>query len=110
MQQQSPTQPNSSSNSNGSSNSTTPQYAVSAAQAAQIALNAVPNAQLLGDPQLVNISGNIAYEVPLDQGRVYVDANSGQVLNGNFRFGRRGNSQPPAAPAPNTNGASGNNN
>jgi hypothetical protein len=57
-----------------------PTYPVSADDAAQIALTNVPGAALAGEPRLVNVNGTIAYEVVLDRGYVYVDANSGQVL------------------------------
>jgi hypothetical protein len=56
-------------------------YPVSPEQAAQIALAAVPNAQLLRNPELVDYNGTVAYEVALDAGNMYVDANSGQLLN-----------------------------
>ncbi len=56
------------------------QYAVSAAQAAQTALTSSPQSQLIGNPQLVSYHGSTAYEVVLDQGNIYVDANSGAVL------------------------------
>lgn len=57
-------------------------------QAAQIALNAVPGARLTRTPELVNFQGAVAYEVVLDQGNVYIDANSGKLLlNGAATFG-----------------------
>jgi len=37
-------------------------------------------AVLKGIPQLVNLEGKMAYEVSFDQGTIYVDATSGQVL------------------------------
>lgn len=49
-------------------------------RAAQAALLAVPGARLLNPPELVNYEGTPAYEVLLDQGTVYVDAATGQVL------------------------------
>ncbi len=49
-------------------------------QAAQIALNVVPGARLTRTPELVNFQGAVAYEVVLDQGNVYIDANSGKLL------------------------------
>lgn len=55
-------------------------YPVSADEAASIALSNAPGAALAQEPRLVNINGTIAYEVALDRGYVYVDANSGQVL------------------------------
>jgi uncharacterized membrane protein YkoI len=57
-----------------------PTYAVSSNQAASIALAAVPGAKLTRAPELVLFQGKAAYEVVLDRGKVYVDANSGQVL------------------------------
>lgn len=57
-----------------------PDYAVSAGEASTIALNAAPDARLVQLPELVNFEGNIAYEVLLDQGTAYVDAESGAVL------------------------------
>ena len=53
---------------------------LSADQAAQIALNAAPGATLTRAPELVSFQGTVAYEVVLNQGAVYVDANGGQVL------------------------------
>ncbi len=73
------------------------QVALSAQQAAQVAMNLVPGASLTRTPELVNYNGTVAYEVMLNQGTIYVDANSGQVLNapaqpsnGSGRFGRDG--------------------
>jgi uncharacterized membrane protein YkoI len=57
-----------------------PGYAVSADQAAAIALSIEPSGQLLRTPDLVSFQGTTAYEVQLDLGTVYVDANSGNVL------------------------------
>jgi hypothetical protein len=53
---------------------------LSAAQAAQVALNAAPGATLTNTPDLVSFQGTVAYEVILNQGTLYVDANTGQVL------------------------------
>jgi D-alanyl-D-alanine carboxypeptidase len=53
---------------------------LSPAQAAQIASNAVPGATLTNTPDLVSFQGTVAYEVILNQGTIYVDANTGQVL------------------------------
>ncbi len=73
------------------------QVALSSQQAAQVAMNLVPGASLTRTPELVNYNGTVAYEVILNQGTLYVDANSGQVLNapaqpsnGSGRFGRDG--------------------
>ncbi len=49
--------------------------------AAQIALNMAPGARLTVTPDLVNVEGTVAYEVTLDRGLVYVDANTGRVLS-----------------------------
>jgi uncharacterized membrane protein YkoI len=57
-----------------------PTYAVSPDIAAAIALGAVPGATLSHAPDLVSFQGLVAYEVVLDRGTIYVDANSGQVL------------------------------
>jgi hypothetical protein len=54
--------------------------AISPDWAGMIALAATPGAQLMRQPDLVLFQGAVAYEVTLDQGLVYVDANSGQVL------------------------------
>ncbi|MFL5732589.1 MAG: PepSY domain-containing protein [Chloroflexia bacterium] len=64
-------------------------YPVSADDATTIALNSVPGASLSGQPRLVNFGGIVAYEVPLDAGTVYVDANQGQVLRGGLGGRRR---------------------
>ena len=57
-----------------------PAYPVTPDQAANIALQAAPGAVLLSQPELVNFQGVMAYEVALDQGLVYVDATTGQIL------------------------------
>jgi uncharacterized membrane protein YkoI len=57
-----------------------PVYVFSAEQAADIALQMAPGAVLLGIPELVNFQGVMAYQVTLNAGIVYIDANSGQVL------------------------------
>jgi hypothetical protein len=57
----------------------TPVYAVTADQASSIAqqlAGSAPNAV----PQLVSYSGTPAYEVVYNNGKIYVDANSGSVL------------------------------
>jgi uncharacterized membrane protein YkoI len=77
--------------SSGASSNSAPAYAVSLDQAKQIALDTVPGATLTKDPELVRFQDTVAYEVALDKGNVYIDANSGQVLyNG---------AAPPPAPA-----------
>lgn len=50
-------------------------------QAAQTALKLAPTAKLTRAPELVNFQGALAYEVLLNQGTVYVDANNGRVLS-----------------------------
>jgi uncharacterized membrane protein YkoI len=58
-----------------------PSYAVSADQAAQIALGvAAPGATLTKAPELVSYEGKPTYEVVLDKGIVYIDAQTGAVL------------------------------
>ena len=57
-----------------------PTFAVTPEVAAEIALGAAPRATLVRLPDLVSFQGAVAYEVVLDSGSVYVDANSGQVL------------------------------
>ena len=77
-------------------------------QAAAVARGVAPNAKLVSVPQLVNFQGTVAYEVGLNQGNVYVDANSGKVLlngaatnvaapariGGGERSSERGSTQP----------------
>ncbi len=53
---------------------------LTAAQAAQIALNVVPNGTVTRTPELVSYQGTTAYEVVLNQGTLYVDANTGKIL------------------------------
>ena len=53
---------------------------ITAAQATEIAQRAAPGAKLTRPPELVNFQGSVAYEVLLNQGTLYVDANSGSVL------------------------------
>ena len=57
-----------------------PVYKVTADQAKAIALATVPGAVLLRAPELVSFKNVPAYEVTLDKGTVYIDANTGQVL------------------------------
>lgn len=59
----------------------TPIYQLGSDEAAQIAQKLAPTAKLQGTPELVNFQGTVAYEVLLDQGKVYVDANNGKVLS-----------------------------
>ena len=55
-------------------------YKVSAEQATSIALAAEKGAVLTKPAELVSYLGAAAYEITLDRGVVYVDANSGEVL------------------------------
>lgn len=55
-------------------------YAISPQTAGAIALAAAPGANLMATPELVSFQGAVAYEVRLDRGNVYVDANTGNVL------------------------------
>lgn len=57
-----------------------PAYPISADNAGAIALAAEPGTQLMATPELVDFQGTVAYEVVLDAGKVYVDANTGQIL------------------------------
>ncbi len=53
---------------------------VSVQQARSLAQRAAPNAQF-GTPELVRYSGKVAYEVVSAQGNVYIDANTGAILD-----------------------------
>lgn len=66
--------------------------ALTAQQAAEVARRAVPGATLLALPELVELQGTPAYEVRLDQGLVYVDAGSGQILSSELPLARGGRS------------------
>jgi uncharacterized membrane protein YkoI len=57
-----------------------PAYPISAEQAAALALQAAPTSFLQTTPMLVNFDGTVAYEVGLDQGQVYINATTGEVL------------------------------
>jgi TolA-binding protein len=41
---------------------------------------AISGSELDGDPELVDFEGTIAYEVPFNTGKIYVDAQTGEVL------------------------------
>lgn len=71
-------------------------YGIAAEQAITMALHAVPEATLLRPPKLVSFQGVAAYEVLLNRGAVYVDAQQGSVLY---------NSASLAVPTPATDGA-----
>ena len=55
--------------------------ALSGAQATALAKQDAPNAILQATPELINYNGTAAYEVLLDSGATYVDANLGAILN-----------------------------
>src|SRR5947209_420341 len=55
-------------------------YPITSNDAANIALSSVPGSSLTQQPRLVNFNGTVAYEVQLNAGYVYVDAQSGQVI------------------------------
>ena len=55
--------------------------ALSAAQATELAKQESPNSILQATPELINYNGTAAYEVLLDSGATYIDANLGAVLN-----------------------------
>lgn len=53
---------------------------LSADQAASIAQKTAPTAKITATPELINLQGTIAYEVKLNNGVIYIDANNGTVL------------------------------
>ena len=55
--------------------------ALSAAQATDLAKQESPNSILQATPELINYNGTAAYEVLLDSGATYIDANLGSILN-----------------------------
>ena len=55
--------------------------ALTAEQATALAKQDAPNAILQATPELINYNGTAAYEVLLDSGTTYIDANLGAVLN-----------------------------
>ena len=55
--------------------------ALSAAQATELAKQESPNSILQATPELINYNGTAAYEVLLDSGATYIDANLGSILN-----------------------------
>lgn len=61
-------------------NSQAVSYAISAEQAIALVSAQVPGARLIADPTLVDFEGRAAYEIALDRGMVYVDANNGSIL------------------------------
>ena len=54
---------------------------LSAAQATELAKQESPNSILQATPELINYNGTVAYEVLLDSGATYIDANLGAILN-----------------------------
>ena len=55
--------------------------ALTAEQATALAKQGAPDATLQATPELINYNGTVAYEVLLDSGPSYIDANLGAVLN-----------------------------
>jgi hypothetical protein len=55
-------------------------YTVSPEQAVEIALKHAPGSSLVRSPELVNFHRAVAYEVQLDIGIIYIDANTSHVL------------------------------
>lgn len=55
--------------------------ALTPAQATALAKQEAPSAILQATPELINYNGTVAYEVRLDNGTTYIDANLGAVLN-----------------------------
>lgn len=55
--------------------------ALTAEQATALAKQNAPSAILQAAPELINYNGIVAYEVRLDSGNVYIDANLGTTLN-----------------------------
>ena len=53
---------------------------ISPQDAMLVAATTALNAKILRTPELVNYQGTVAYEVTLDAGLIYVDANTGTVL------------------------------
>ncbi len=58
-----------------------PLAALNTTQAVALAKQGSSNAVLRATPELVNYDGTIAYEVLLDSGTTYIDANLGTILN-----------------------------
>jgi uncharacterized membrane protein YkoI len=59
---------------------TATQYPVSPDLAIYLAQSAAPNSYLIRLPEIVSFQGTAAYEVTLNTGKIYIDANSGQIL------------------------------
>lgn len=59
---------------------TATQYPVSPDLAIYLAQSAAPNSYLIRLPELVSFQGTVAYEVTFNTGKIYIDANSGQIL------------------------------
>ena len=68
----------------------TPNDTISAEQAQQLALAAAPGGVLAKPAELVSYQGALAYEVILDRGTLYIDAQSGTVLASNVAPARDG--------------------
>ena len=53
---------------------------ISPQQAILAAMLAIHRGKVIGEPVLVDFQGTVAYEVTLDMGTVYIDANTGALL------------------------------
>jgi hypothetical protein len=60
-------------------------YPISFQNASHIAAEHAPGATVVGTPTLINYAGTMAYEVTLDKGMIYVEANTGRVLGDTTR-------------------------
>jgi len=58
-----------------------PLAALTAMQATTLARQDAPNSVLQASPELINYNGTVAYEVLLNSGTTYIDANVGTILN-----------------------------
>ncbi|AAZ19925.1 hypothetical protein Psyc_2078 [Psychrobacter arcticus 273-4] len=58
-----------------------PFAALTATQATALARQDAPNSVLQASPELINYNGTVAYEVLLNSGTTYIDANVGTILN-----------------------------
>lgn len=76
-----------------------PEPPISVVAASAIALSVAPGAQLTARPETVSFEGTLAYEVRLDQGLVYVDANTGRVLYNGATAPVTARASSPAVPA-----------
>ena len=77
-----------------------PAITLSAETARNIAIAASNYATMIREPELVRFEGQVAYEVGLTRGVVYVDANTGAVLYNGTQHGNGGGqpaTQPPVS-------------